>query len=276
MFGNPLYQQLHTKIVRYIAPYDAAVRSVLARPGDQRSSAPPKPQHEQVLVAFYHSEYTPHEAAQRGHLPARRAEIREALPQRQAVPVLGRGQPRQRTRRVLEPLGGAGRPLLPGAAPRVQGLHGHRPRRARRAAHRRHAELHLGIQAGDPPPGDGHAEDLGPAQLLGRQPPGRLAHARTRTRLRRPGVAHRDRRDRAVRRGLPEQARLGSDAGGEGAQVHVRARRLRAPDQAHVHLRLERRHQPDALRCRADERPRTSRAPATSSCAASCTRPTAP
>ena len=23
MFGNPLYQQLHTKIVRYIAPYDA-------------------------------------------------------------------------------------------------------------------------------------------------------------------------------------------------------------------------------------------------------------
>src|SRR5450631_3569632 len=26
MFGNPLWQQLHTKIVRYIAPYDAAVR----------------------------------------------------------------------------------------------------------------------------------------------------------------------------------------------------------------------------------------------------------
>ena len=26
MFANPLYKQLHAKIVRYIAPYDAAVR----------------------------------------------------------------------------------------------------------------------------------------------------------------------------------------------------------------------------------------------------------
>lgn len=58
MFGNPLWQQLHTKIVRYIAPYDAAVRPYslqLARAWISAAEA----QHQQVLVAFYHSEYTP-------------------------------------------------------------------------------------------------------------------------------------------------------------------------------------------------------------------------
>lgn len=58
MFGNPLWQQLRTKIVRYIAPYDAAVRPyslMLARSWIADAEA----QHQQVLVAFYHSEYTP-------------------------------------------------------------------------------------------------------------------------------------------------------------------------------------------------------------------------
>ncbi|HLM86312.1 MAG TPA: hypothetical protein VK272_09010 [Solirubrobacteraceae bacterium] len=58
MFNNPLYKQLHTKIVRYIAPYDAAVRGYslsLASAFIHDAEA----QHEQVLVAFYHSEYTP-------------------------------------------------------------------------------------------------------------------------------------------------------------------------------------------------------------------------
>lgn len=58
MFTNPLWLQLHTKISRYIAPYDAAVRPYslqLAREwiGDAEAD------HQQVLVAFYHSEYTP-------------------------------------------------------------------------------------------------------------------------------------------------------------------------------------------------------------------------
>jgi hypothetical protein len=58
MFTNPLWTQLHTKIARYIAPYDAAVRPYslqLAREwiGDAEAA------HQQVLVAFYHSEYTP-------------------------------------------------------------------------------------------------------------------------------------------------------------------------------------------------------------------------
>jgi hypothetical protein len=58
MFGNPLWRQLHTKIVRYITPYDTAVRGYSLAKADawiHRAEA----QHQQVLVAFYHSEYTP-------------------------------------------------------------------------------------------------------------------------------------------------------------------------------------------------------------------------
>jgi hypothetical protein len=58
MFSNPLWQQLHTKIARYIAPYDAAARPYslqLARQWIQAAEV----QHQQVLIAFYHSEYTP-------------------------------------------------------------------------------------------------------------------------------------------------------------------------------------------------------------------------
>ena len=58
MFANPLYQQLHTKIVRYVVPYDAVVHpysldQAIAFIRDAEAA------HEQVLVAFYHSEYTP-------------------------------------------------------------------------------------------------------------------------------------------------------------------------------------------------------------------------
>lgn len=58
MFGNPLWTQLHMKIVRYIAPYDAATRPYSldkAKVWIQDAEA----KHEQILVAFYHSEYTP-------------------------------------------------------------------------------------------------------------------------------------------------------------------------------------------------------------------------
>jgi len=58
MFTNPLWLQLHTKIARYIAPYDTAVRPYslqLAREWIGEAEA----DHQQVLVAFYHSEYTP-------------------------------------------------------------------------------------------------------------------------------------------------------------------------------------------------------------------------
>jgi hypothetical protein len=58
MFGQPIYQRLHTKIVRYIAPYDAV------RHKDSLNLATAfihsaELAHQQVLVAFYHSEHTP-------------------------------------------------------------------------------------------------------------------------------------------------------------------------------------------------------------------------
>jgi hypothetical protein len=58
MFSDPLWQRLHTRITRYVVPYDAAVRSYslsLATTWIHDAEA----QHQQVLVAFYHSEYTP-------------------------------------------------------------------------------------------------------------------------------------------------------------------------------------------------------------------------
>jgi hypothetical protein len=58
MFQEPLWQQLHTRIARYIAPYDAAVRPAslrLARAWIEAAEA----QHVKVLVAFYHSQYSP-------------------------------------------------------------------------------------------------------------------------------------------------------------------------------------------------------------------------
>ncbi len=58
MFAQPIYQRLHTKIVRYIAPYDAVRHAAslnyaiaFIRAAEQDG--------EQVLVAFYHSEFTP-------------------------------------------------------------------------------------------------------------------------------------------------------------------------------------------------------------------------
>jgi len=58
MFKNPLYQQLHTRIVRYVAPYDAVAHSYSL---DQAITFIDAAQaaHEQILVAFYHSEYSP-------------------------------------------------------------------------------------------------------------------------------------------------------------------------------------------------------------------------
>jgi hypothetical protein len=58
MFTNPLWLRLHTKIVRYIAPYDAvAHRDSLAYATAFIHAA--EAAHQQVLVAFYHSEHTP-------------------------------------------------------------------------------------------------------------------------------------------------------------------------------------------------------------------------
>jgi hypothetical protein len=58
MFTSPLWEQLHTKIARYIAPWDAAIRGdELARARAWIGQA--EAAHQQILVAFYHSEHTP-------------------------------------------------------------------------------------------------------------------------------------------------------------------------------------------------------------------------
>jgi hypothetical protein len=58
MFENSLWRQLHTRIARYIAPYDAAVHpDSLARARAWIAAA--EAQHAQILVAFYHSEHSP-------------------------------------------------------------------------------------------------------------------------------------------------------------------------------------------------------------------------
>jgi hypothetical protein len=58
MFSNPLYRQLNTRIVRYIAPYDAAAHS-FSLDNAITFIRDAEALNEQVLVAFYHSEYTP-------------------------------------------------------------------------------------------------------------------------------------------------------------------------------------------------------------------------
>jgi hypothetical protein len=58
MFGDPHWQRLHTKIARYIAPYDAAAHPYYRRLAAEWITAA-EAQHQQVLVAFYHSEYAP-------------------------------------------------------------------------------------------------------------------------------------------------------------------------------------------------------------------------
>jgi hypothetical protein len=58
MFGDPNWKQLHTKIARYIVPYDAAVHSFSLDKAKLWIKAA-ESQHIQILVAFYHSEYSP-------------------------------------------------------------------------------------------------------------------------------------------------------------------------------------------------------------------------
>jgi hypothetical protein len=58
MFADPHWQRLHTRIARYVAPYDAITRPYSLRLASEWIHAA-EAAHVQVLVAFYHSEYTP-------------------------------------------------------------------------------------------------------------------------------------------------------------------------------------------------------------------------
>jgi hypothetical protein len=58
MFVNPLWIRLHTKIVRYIAPFDAVAHHDSLEYATAFIRAA-EAKHQQILVAFYHSEHTP-------------------------------------------------------------------------------------------------------------------------------------------------------------------------------------------------------------------------
>jgi hypothetical protein len=58
MFSDSNWRRLHTRIVRYIAPYDTAVHPYSRQLAEAWIHAAEE-QHQEVLVAFYHSEYIP-------------------------------------------------------------------------------------------------------------------------------------------------------------------------------------------------------------------------
>ncbi len=198
MFSDPLYTQLHTKIVRYVTPYDTAVRGdALAKARTWITDA--EADHEQVLVAFYHSEHTPttlpsvtgyqkdvakfvkdfpHVRQYQSWDEANRGNIKHVLASPSAA---SSAKYYQALIRVCTGCTVIGLDVLDAAniTPTLRYI----------------SEFKREISRLE----DGHAEDLGPAQLLRRQPAGKLAHARADQRVRRPGVAHRDRRHRQLR-----------------------------------------------------------------------------
>jgi hypothetical protein len=58
MFSDPNWLQLRTKIARYIVPYDAVAHSYSLDKAKVWIKAA-EAAHQQILIAFYHSEYTP-------------------------------------------------------------------------------------------------------------------------------------------------------------------------------------------------------------------------
>ena len=198
MFTSPLWQQLHTKIVRYIAPYDAANHADDVDRA-QLWIAQAEASHQQILVAFYHSEHTPTKLPSVSSYQKAVAKFVKAFPKVRQYQSWNEANRGNVSGVLLEPLGRRLGALLPGAEARLQGLHRDRPRRARRQHDRRRRCATSRNSSAKSAPAHGHAVDLGPAQLLRPQPPAKLAHARTQHGARRPGVADRDRRDRAVR-----------------------------------------------------------------------------
>ena len=98
MFGNPLWQQLHTRIVRAdrfprtwpCGPTIWSRRNVDPR----RGSAPPEDPRGLLPLGVHENE-----DAERRDLQARRGEVHQALPAHSRIPGVGRGQPRLCDRR---------------------------------------------------------------------------------------------------------------------------------------------------------------------------------
>ncbi len=211
MFTNPLWTQLHTKIARYIAPYDAAVRPYslqLAREWITAAEA----DHQQVLVAFYHSEYTPTK------MPSVAVYQRDVQKFIKLFPHVHQYQPWNEANRgtIVEIVKGKRHIALvsPSAMQSAQyykametvckGCTIVGPRRARCARGHAHAAIHRSVQARHRALENGDAKHLGPAQLLRHQPPAEHPHESDPGGRAGAGVADRDGRDRAVWQRLPQ------------------------------------------------------------------------
>ena len=196
----------------------------------------PKPQHQQVLVAFYHSEYTPTKLPSVAHLPARRAEIRQALPERPASTSPGT-RPTAATSRAFSSPSASGAAQYYRALMRVcKGCTVIGLDVLDQANITPTLRLHLRIQARDRPPGTVMPSIWG---LHNYSDVNRLQSWRTHELVRAlggqvwitetGGIVQ-------VRPANSRTTRLRADPLGEGPQVHVRRRRLGAADQAPVHL----------------------------------------
>ena len=168
MFGNRMWQGLHTRIARYIAPYDAAVRPhslALATAWIRAAEA----HHQRVLVAFYHSEYTPTKLPS---VPVYQRDVQKFI---KLFPKVRQYQSWDESNRGNVPRSFAS-PSAGAAARYYQAL----IRVCKNCtaigldvldqANIRRADVHLRIPARNHPSADGHAQDLGPSQLLRRQP----------------------------------------------------------------------------------------------------------
>ncbi len=254
MFGDRNWKQLHTKIARYIAPYDAAVRPYSldkARAWIKAAEA----QHVQVLVAFYHSEYTPTKMpsiATYQHDVQKFVKDFPHVKQYQSWDEANRGNIR----------GVLASPSASAAAQYYQAL-----LRVCKGC------TVLGLDVLD-------AENISPTlqyiaefkkevgKLRTVMPKiwglhnysdiNRLQSFRTSQLVQALGgtdVADRDRRHRQIRHCVPEPERLRAAPRGEGARLYVQRRSVTREDQAPVHLRLDRGHGEHALRCGADRFP---------------------
>ena len=245
---------LHTKIVRYIAPYDAVRHAgslALATSFIRYAEAA----HEQVLVAFYHSEYTPtvlpsvstyqhdvekfvrrfpHVRQYQSWDESNRGNVAHAFSSPSAVAA---ARYYQALLRVCKGCNVIGLDVLD--ANNIE------PTLAYIAEFKREI---------------GRLRTVMPSiwGLHNYSDINRLQSWRTHQLVRAmggPGVAHRDRRDREIRRRVQQRQRLRPAALGEGAEVHVRGGGLDAADQAPVHLRLDGWNVEHPLRRRAHERP---------------------
>ena len=276
MFKDPLYRQLHTRIARLIVAYDVIAHPYFLRQADTWIHDA-EAQHIQVLVAFYHSEYSPTRlpsVALYQHDVQKFIKRFPHVKQYQSWDESNRGNVPRAFSSPSAELGRAGttrRCCACAGAARCSASTCSTPRTSAHAdATSREFKREIGRLRTVMP------TILGPAQLLRRQPLRKLAHARTGQRARRQvwltetgGIVQ-------FKPSFPNVHGSGLSRAAQGAEVHVLDRERVTAHQAPVHLRLDRRRQLDALRRRPDGRPLQAAARLRGGLPAAARRRTAP